>query len=186
MSIFYGRNAERVQMVHVTSVVLVGATILQQSDVNGGYEIKVQHNTGASCDSTGVFVQISDFIPWKGISVEFQTTGAAACWTYMQPGGYGSSGGDGNIFSYDESAGDRCVKTFLAQDDPQFASHAKANACDNDSNNFMRYNTTTFRNCTFIRRRNVNGNLGGVHHGRACSETGSNAITIIKNIHVWR
>lgn len=185
MSIFYGRKAERVQMAHITSVVLVGATIIQQSDVDGGYEIKVQHTTGNACDSTGVFVQISDFIPWKGISVEFHTTGSAACWTYMQPGGYGSSGGDGNIYSYDESLGDRCVKTYLAQDDAQFSSHAKASACDNDANNFMRYNTTTFRRCTFVLRRNVNGSLGGVHHGRACSEVGSNAITIIKNIYVW-
>jgi hypothetical protein len=104
----------------------------------------------------------------------------------MQPGGYGSGGGDGNIFAYDESAGDMCIKTFLAQDDAQFASHAKASACDNDANNFMRYNTTTFRRCTFIRRRNANGSLGGIHHGRACSEIGSNAITIIKNIYVWR
>jgi hypothetical protein len=186
MASFYGRQAQRVSMADVNSVVLVGATILQQSDVDGGYEIRVRHNTGNACDSSGVFVQISDFIPWTGISVEFQTTGAAACWTYMEPGGYGSNGGDGNIFNYNESAGDRCIKTFLAQDDAQFASHAKASACDNDANNFMRYNTTTFRRCTFIRRRNVNGSLGGVHHGRACSEVGSNAITIIKNIYIWR
>lgn len=186
MSTFYGRTAERVTFAHVNSVVLVGATILQQSDVGGGYEIKVQHNTGNVCDSSGVFVQISNFIPWTGISVEFQTTGHAACWTYMQPGGYGSGGGDGNIYSYDESAGDKCIRTYLAQDDSQFASHAKANGCDNDANNFMRYNTTTFRRCTFIRRRIVNGSLGGIHHGRACSEIGSNAITIIKNIYVWR
>lgn len=185
MSVVYGRRAERVQIANVNSVILVGATILEQSNVNGGYEIKFQHNTGNACDSSGVFVQLLDFIPWKGISVEFQTTGSAACWTFMQPGGYGSSGGDGNIYTYDESLGDQCVKTFLAQEDAQFSSHAKANACDNDANNFMRYNTSTFRKCTFIRRRNVNGSLGGIHHGRACSEIGSNAITIMKNIYVW-
>lgn len=186
MSTFYGRKAERVTFAHVNSVVLVGATILSQSDVDGGYEIRVQHNTGNACDSTGVFVQLKDFISWTGISAEFQTTGAAACWTYMQPGGYGSSGGDGFIASYDEALGDRCVKTYLAQDEAAFASHAKASACDNDANNFMRFNTTTFRKCTFVRRRIVNGSLGGIHHGRACSEIGSNAITIIKNIYVWK
>lgn len=186
MSTVYGRKGERVTLANVNSVVLVGATILSQSDVDGGYEITVQHNTGSSCDSTGIFVQLTDFISWTGISVEFQTKGAAACWAYMQPGGYGSSGGDGNILSYDESLGDRCVKTFLAQDDAQFASHDKVFACDNDANNFMRYNTTTFRKCTFVRRRNVNGSLGGVYHGRACSEVGANAITVIKNIYVWQ
>jgi len=186
MSTFYGRKAERVTYAHVNSVVLVGASIQSQSDDDGGYQLRVQHNTGNACDSSGVFIQLKDFIPWTGISVEFQTTGAAACWTFMQPGGYGSGGGDGFISSYDEALGDRCVKTYLAQDDAQFVSHAKANACDNDANNFMRYNTTTFRNCTFVRRRIVNGSLGGIHHGRACSEIGANAITIIKNIYVWR
>jgi len=186
MSTFYGRKAERVTYAHVNSVVLVGASIQSQSDDDGGYQLRVQHNTGNACDSSGVFIQLKDFIPWTGISVEFQTTGAAACWTFMQPGGYGSGGGDGFISSYDEALGDRCVKTYLAQDDAQFVSHAKASACDNDANNFMRYNTTTFRNCTFVRRRIVNGSLGGIHHGRACSEIGANAITIIKNIYVWR
>ena len=185
MSTFYGRKAERVTYAHVNSVVLVGASIQSQSDDDGGYQLRVQHNTGNACDSSGVFIQLKDFIPWTGISVEFQTTGAAACWTFMQPGGYGSGGGDGFISSYDEALGDRCVKTYLAQDDAQFVSHAKASACDNDANNFMRYNTTTFRNCTFVRRRIVNGSLGGIHHGRACSEIGANAITIIKNIYVW-
>lgn len=186
MSIFYGRNAYRVTQALVNSIGLVGATILAQSDVNDGFEIKFQHNTGNACDSSGVFVQLKDFIPWTRISAEFWTTGAAACWTFMEPGGYGSSYGDGNIYNYDETSGDRCVKTYLAQDESQFASHYKASACDNDGNNFMRYNTTTFRKCTFVRRRNVNGNLGGIHHGRACSEVGSNAITIIKNIYVWK
>lgn len=186
MSVGYNINPLVIQYSDINAIYLVGATIISQDIENDGYTIRIQHNTGSSCDSTGVFVQLKDTILWTKISVEFWTTGAAACWTYMQPGGYGSTNGDGNIFSYDESAGDRCIRTFLAQDDAQFITHDKANACDNDANNFMRYNTTTFRKCTFVRRRNVNGNLGGIHHGRACSETGANAITIIKNIRVWR
>jgi hypothetical protein len=186
MATFYGQNAYRITQAYVNAIYLVGATILEQSDVDGGFQIKFQHNTGNACDSTGVFVQLQDLIPWTKISAEFWTTGAAACWTFMQPAGYGSSSGDGNIYSYDEAAGDRCVKTYLAQDDAQFSSHSKANACDNDANNFMRYNTTTYRKCTFVRRRSTLASLGGVHHGRACSETGSNAITIIKNIYVWK
>lgn len=186
MSTIFGVNPYRITAAQINGVTLVGASIISQGDIDGGYEITVQHNTGNACDSTGVFVQLRDFIAWTKISAEFWTTGAAACWTYMQPSGYGSSGGDGNIYSYDESLGDKCVKTYLAQDEAAFASHAKASACDNDANNFMRFNTTTFRRCTFVRRRNVNGSLGGVHHGRACSEIGSNAITVIKNIYVWK
>lgn len=186
MSIIYNINPVIVKYSDVNAVYLVGATILSQDEENDGYSIKVQHTTGNACDSTGVFVQLKDTIPWTKISAEFWTTGAAACWTYMQPGGYGSSSGDGNIYSYDESAGDKCIRTYLAQDESAFASHAKASACDNDANNFMRYNTTTFRKCTFVRRRSTMASLGGVHHGRACSEIGSNAITIIKNIRIWR
>lgn len=186
MSVVYNINPKIVTYNDVNAIYLVGATIISQDLENDGYKLTVQHNTGSSCDSSGVYIQLKDNIPWTKISAEFWTTGAAACWTYMQPGGYGSSSGDGNIYSYDESAGDRCLRTYLAQDESQFYNHAKANACDNNSDNFMRYNTTTFRKCTFVRRRIVNGSLGGVHHGRACSEVGSNAITIIKNIKVWR
>jgi hypothetical protein len=185
MAIVYGQSGIIVTASHINAVTLVGATILSQGDSDGSYQITVQHTTGNACDSSGVFVQLRDFIPWTKISAEFWTTGSASCWTFMQPGGYGSTGGDGSIFAYDEALGDRCVKTYLAQDETAFASHAKASACDNDANNFMRFNTTTFRRCTFMRRRNVNGSLGGVHHGRACSEVGSNAITVIKNICVW-
>ena len=186
MATLYGRNGYRVTQALVNSIGLVGATITSQSDVDGGFQIQFQHTAGNACDSSGVAVLIKDFIPWTGISAEFWTTGSAACWTFMQPSGYGSTYGDGNIYTYDESLGDRCVKTYLAQDDAQFSSHAKANACDNDANNFMRYSTTTFRKCTFVRRRNVNGNIAGIHHGRACSEIGANSVTIIKNIYVWK
>lgn len=186
MAVIYNINSYAIKFPDINSVYLVGATILSQSEDEGGYTITVRHDTGSACDSTGVFVQLKDTVTWSRISAEFWTTGAAACWTYMQPGGYGSTSGDGNIYSYDEAAGDRCIRTYLAQDDAQFITHAKANACDNDANNFMRFNTTTYRKCVFVRRRIVNGNLGGVHHGRACSEVGANAITIIKNIRVWR
>lgn len=186
MSVSFNVAPQIVQFSDVNAIYLIGATIISQDIENDGYSIRIQHNTGNACDSTGVYIQLKDNIPWTKISAEFWTTGAAACWTYMQPGGYGSTNGDGNIYSYDESLGDRCLRTSLAQDDAQFVSHAKASACDNDANNFMRYNTTTFRKCTFVRRRNVNGSLGGIHHGRACSEIGSNAVTIIKNIRIWR
>lgn len=186
MSVILNINPVIINYTDVNAIYLVGATIISQDVENDGYSLTVQHNTGNACDSTGVFVQLKDTIPWTKISAEFWTKGAAACWTYMQPGGFGSTNGDGNIYSYDESQGDKCIRTYLAQDEPQFSSHVKANACDNDENNFMRYNTTTFRKCTFVRRRNVNGSLGGIHHGRACSEVGANAITVIKNIRVWR
>lgn len=177
MSTNYGRKGYRITQALVNSIVLEGSTILSQSDVDDGFEIKFQHNVGG-CGANNVLVQLKDFIPWTGISAEFWVSGASACWSFMEL--------QGNIASYDEALGDRCVKTYLAQEDAQFSSHAKASACDNDANNFMRYNTTTFRKCTFVRRRSVNGSLAGVHHYRACNETGANAVTIIKNIYVWK
>ena len=185
MAVIYGINPTIVKASDVNTIFLVGATILSQTEENGGYSITIRHDTGSDCSSTGVFVQLKDTIQWTKISCEFWTTGAAACWSYMEPAGYGSNNGDGNILTYNESLGDRCVRTYLSQNEPAFASHNKSKACDNDANNFMRYNKTTFRKCAFVRRRNVNGSLGGIHHGRACNEVGSNAITIIKNIRVW-
>jgi hypothetical protein len=181
MSIAYGRSGILVTQAMVQSVTLVGTTITAQDNTNG-YSVTVRHDTGDGCQSSGFTINLYDNIPWKGISAEFWVTGNAACWTFMQPGGYGA---EGNLYAYDESQGDRCVKTYLAQDTAQFASHAKASACDNDENNFMRYNTGTYRKCTFIRRRNVNGSLAGVSHGRACSSAGAGSITIVKNIYIW-
>jgi hypothetical protein len=186
MAVTFNINSKVVTYSDVNAIYLVGSTIIGQDVENGGYSITVQHNTGNACDGTGVFIQLKDTIPWTRISAEFWTRGTAACWSFMQPGGYGSGSGDGNILTYNESLGDRCLRTYLSQDEAQFITHDKVSACDNEANNFMRYNSTTYRKSTFVRRRNVNGSLGGVHHGRACSEVGSNALTIIKNIRIWR
>jgi hypothetical protein len=181
MSIVYGRKGTLVTQDMVQSVTLVGTTITAQDNTNG-YSVTVRHDTGDGCQSSGFTINIHNWINWKFVSAEFLVSGSAACWSFMQASGYGQGG---NLYDYDEAQGDRCVKTYLAQDMPEFASHAKANACDNDTNNFMRYNTGTYRRCTFIRRRNMNGQTGGVGHGRACSSVGGGSVTIVKNIFVW-
>jgi len=186
MAIAYGQKGTRIMSGHINSIALLGTTVLEQSDVNGGFEIKVQHNSGGDCGSTAVLIQVQDFVPWTKISAEFWTTGSAACWSFMDQNGYGTTSvGQPNIYTFDANAGDKCVKTYLAQNDSPYDTHNKSTGCDNDANNFMRYNTTTFRKCTFVRRRIGTTPLAGIHHGRACNEVGANAITIIKNIYVW-
>lgn len=188
MSVFYGRTAYRVTSPEVSSVDTTGGTIITQGDVDGGFQVTFQHDlSGCGGPDSGVFIAIRDFVAWTYMSAEFWMLGTASCWSFNEAG-YGAAvgnGGTGNMLTYSEAAGDKCIRTYLAQDDPQFVTHNKVTGCDNDSNNFMRYNGSTYRRCTFVRRRNVNGQLAGPQHGRSCNATGSGALTIIKNIYVW-
>jgi hypothetical protein len=184
-----GQSATKVTSADISSIGLLGAAITSQGDVDGTYQITVQHNAGNLCDSSGITLFLKDNFAWTHISAEFWTTGAAACWSYMNSPGYGQGyaylAGDGNMLMFNASLGDTVVHSYLAQLESQFISHDWTSACDNDANNFMRYNTTTFRKFTMVRRRNVNGSLAGIMHGRACNEIGANAVTIIKNIRIW-
>lgn len=188
MTTYYGRQAYRVTASQVSSVDITGGTIISQGDVDGGFEVRFQHDLGGCGNpDSGIFVAIRDFVSWTWMSVDFMVTGTASCWSFNHPS-YGAAvgnGATGNILTYNESLGDKCVKTYLAQEDAAYSSHDKVTACDNDSNNFMRYTGETFRRCTFVRRRNVNGQLAGPHHGRSCNSTGSGSMTVIKNIYVW-
>lgn len=190
MASLYGQNAYRITMDRVNSVAVTGATLLSQTHVDGGYEALFRHDlAGCGSADSGFYIELKDFIPWTRVSVEFWVMGSASCWSFMNSSAYGGAvgaSGTGNILNYDESQGDRCIKTFKAQEDPAYSSHNKVYACDNNADNFMRYDTGIYRRCTFVRRRNVNGSLAGVHHGRSCSSTGSSALTLVKNIYVWK
>lgn len=189
MAVYVGRNPVRVTANQVSAVTTLGGTILTQGDINGGFQVNFQHdNGGCGGAESGIFVAIRDFIPWTWISMDFEVTGSASCWSFMNSSAYGASignGGTGNISNFDATQGDKCVKTYLAQNDSPFTTHSNVYACDNNADNFFIYNTGIARKCTFIRRRNVNGSLAGPHHGRSCNTTGSGAVTVIKNIYVW-
>ena len=188
MSTVYGRKAYSISSTLVSSIAVTGGTVLSSGDVNGSFEVRFRHDLGGcgSADS-GIFVQLLDFTAWTMMAVQFELLGSASCWSF-NTSGYGNAvgnSGTGNMLTYSEAAGDKCVKTYLAQNDSPYTTHDKVSACDNNADNFMVANTGVYRKCTFIRRRNVNGSLAGPHHGRSCNASGAGAITVIKNIYVW-
>lgn len=190
MSVIAGRSSVMVSSSYVNSVNITGGTILAQAnDSNGGFAVSFQHNVGGcgGADS-GIFVELKDTIMWTGISFRITLIGSAACWSFANSSGYGAAVGystTGNLLDYNASQGDQVDISYLAQQDPAYSSHSVVHACDNDANNFMRYNTGNYRYFTMKRRRNVNGSLAGIATGRSCNSTGSGSITYIDNIFIW-
>jgi len=189
MSVHAGPHGILVAAAQVNTVQITGGTILSQGDVAGvGFQTQFRHDLGGcGGPDSGVFVEIKDFMPWTYMSVQFLLIGTASCWSFNTPG-YGAAvgnSGTGNMLSYDTAAGDVCIRTYLAQNDPSFNTHNPVSACDNAADNFMIANGSVYRQCTFVRRRNINGNLAGPHHGRSCNSIGSGSISILQNIYVW-
>jgi hypothetical protein len=149
---------------------------------NGGYQIKTTY-TGYGCSSSGIYIELSDSIPWTNITYELILEGNSACWTFNE-NAYAPGSALGNLLTYDESAGDRISRPLNSWEIPAFQSHAKTSACDNNSNNFYHgsFNTNNPKTFFIQRRRNVNGSKAGPQIGRACTGTGT---TIIRNIRIW-
>jgi hypothetical protein len=181
MGLVYGAVTNKITSADIDSISLTQASIVTAETGNlgpsGEYQIKVNHlNSG--CDFTQVNIVLKDNIDWSYITFEMHTTGGSACWGFNH-GNYSESG---NLYSYDESAGDRIFESINSWELPQFQSHNRTVACDNDDNNFMRYNTSGPRVFAMKRRRNKNGSLAFISHGRACNNYGT---TLIKNIRIW-
>ena len=193
MSVFYGRNASQVNLYGVNSVSTTGGTILSQgNDANGGYFIQFQHDLGGcGGPDSGIYIELKDTtINWTWISCRFQVSGSASCWSFSNTGGsnYGAGvgiSGTANLLAYSTASGDKLSKGYLTIDDPTFATHDPLYACDNDANNFFRYNTGVYRSFTMTRRRNVGAGLAGIHHGRSCNTSGGGSVTIIDQIRIW-
>jgi hypothetical protein len=181
MGLVYGAVTNPIYAGDIESISLTSATIVTAETgnigPNGEWQIKVTHNN-CGCDLTQVDIVLKDNISWRYITFEMDTTGAAACWGWN----HGSYSGSGNLFGYDESAGDRIFESINSWELAQFQSHNRTVACDNDSNNFMRYNENGPRVFAMKRRRNVNGSLAAISFGRACNCSG---YTIVKNIRIW-
>lgn len=190
MSVVSGRSSVMVSSAYVNSVNITGGTILSQGNgSNGGFAVSFQHNlSGCGGAESGIFVELKDTIAWTGISYRTTVLGTASCWSFANSSGYGLVPGfttTGNLLNYDTALGDQISISYLAQQDPTYASHNPVVACDNDANNFMLFNGGTYRYFTMKRRRNVNGSLAGIATGRSCNSTGSGSITIIDNIFIW-
>ena len=144
---------------------------------NGSYQLFVNHlNNG--CDSSQVNLQIKDNITWSYVTFEMVTTGNSACWGWN----HGSYSDAGNMPSYNESLGDRVFESINSWELPEFQSHDRTVACDNDANNFMRYNASGPRSFCMKRRRNIGAGLVTISHGRACNNYGT---TLIRKITLY-
>jgi len=188
MGTVYGINSTIVTTDMINSVTTTGGTILSQTTGATPYEITFRHDlSGCGSADSGILILINDTIPWTNISFTWSGTGTASCWSFMHPSSnFGSATGTatGNLLSYDESLGDTIVRPYLTWEVSAYQSHGKIYACDNDANNFFRFNSGEYKSFHMTRRRNVNGSLAGIHHGRSCNSTSSN--TIIRNIRIWR
>ena len=191
MATTYGIASTLVTTANVNLVGTTGGTTISAGNNGplGGYQIIFQHDTGGcgSGPDSGVYIELNDSTPWTRITFEWLGIGGAACWSFPNTSGFGAGAGptDANLINYDEAAGDRVSRSYLTWEVPQFQSHSKVYACDNDSNNFFRYNTGEYRSFFMQRRRNSLLSYGGIHHGRSCNSTGVGATTIIRNIRIW-
>lgn len=191
MSTYGGINGHLVTSDDIYGITLLDATLVTSETGNyglfGGYQLKCYF--GASdCSLSAVFLQIKNDIPWTWISCEFELWGNAACWGFNGDV-YGVSPTLGYLESYNELLGDiipnqRCLNSW---EKPQFQTHSKTTACDNEANNFFHGAFGTGNPKTFLmkRRKDTSGNYAGINHGRACKNAGSENYTIIKNIYIW-
>lgn len=186
MALAHGQKSTLVTSTHVYGVSVNSATINTGTtgDIGsrGGYQISVTHDN-VGCSSTGVLLELNDLVAWTFVTFEVSLTSYCSCWSFCT-GNYVSAGG-GNILSYNEGNGDRISRAFNSWELPQFQTHNRESACDNDSDNFFHGSFSVGDPKTFFmkRRRNVNGNRGGIALGRAC--TGPAGLTIIRNIRIW-
>ena len=74
---------------------------------------------------------------------------------------------------------------YLSVNDSPYNTHNKVFACDNEADNFFRFNTGVYRGFSMVRRRNVSASLAGIHTGRSCNSTGSGSVTMIDQLRIW-
>lgn len=190
MTVVSGRSSVGVTSSYVNAVHTTGATVLSSGDDNSGlYAITVRvDSSGCGGPDFGVFVQLKDTFSWNAISFRTALSGTAACWSFNNNPGFGiisPYSTTGYLLAYSTEAKDQISLSYLAQQDAQFSSHDPVYACDNDANNFMRFNSGTFKFFTMKRRRDSSGNLAGPYIGRSCTSIGSASIVIIDNIFIW-
>lgn len=188
MSVHFNTKAKRVTSDDIYSITLLNTVVNTSTDVNGGFLFEGYHTaTGCGGVETAILITLKDNISWTRISFKWEGVGSASCWSFNDTGGYGSATGNpgGNLIAYNEAAGDRVSDSYLTWEQAAFITHNKTYACDNDANNFFRYNTGDLRRFRMTRRRNVNGSLGAIHHGRSCNNAGSTVITRISDIFIW-
>ena len=186
MGVTYNRKRYRVQAKDINRVEVSGSTIISQGDVSGGYEITVRaDNFGCGNPASGWALEFKDPVPWKKIEFELMGLGSGGCWSISHNYGWGALPSPFtstlmNLLPYDETVNkDRTYNHYKTYElvtpenlVPELANSYKTVRCDP-------YTTPNW----LIRSRDLsNKNLAGLYLDRSCTETGSNALTIIKNI----
>lgn len=150
-------------------------------DENGAARVTATMPTDTSngcASSNGIFVRIKDVIPWTRLYVRMLSTGTAACWGWCgnndDGAGMSTQQHQGNMLPYSEALGDYTKNEFNVWDNPQFSK--SWNRCDNNANNYMRFNSSG-RGFDLFCRRNSMATLAGPSHGRTCSSTGTVTFT---------
>lgn len=181
MAVHYNQSSTLVTNSLVDAVITTGMTTTINGDVDGRYVYQGTINLGGCGNpNSAVFVRLKDTIPWTKITCFFEMTGTAACWAFMG-GSSGAGSGEvnpatagliagGNLEQYNSALGDRVFRdngTFVSN--PAYA--VKWSACDNDANNFFRFNDYKSFWCTG-RRKDVSNGLAGIFHSRSCNATG--------------
>lgn len=193
MSTKYGTLSFPVTQSMVDSVTTTGGTIISQGDTgyNNSYEIVFQHDTGGcGAAASAIVILLKETNPkWRFITWEWRGTGTSACWAFNHTGAWALEGTTsynlGYLLAYNESLGDKVFNNYLTWEVPAYQSHNKVVACDNDANNFFRFNSAQFKSFFMKRRRDSSGNLAGIHHSRSCNSTGTGSRTHIRNIYIY-
>jgi hypothetical protein len=190
MGFFRGPKSTKVTSSMISSIVTTGGTITAQGNTgrNGAFSVTFRHDvSGCGGADSGILVLLRDDISWTKIGFDWEGNGTAACWSFMNTtgGNFGGATGtsDGNMIQYGTGAGDTIINPYLTWEVPEFQSHNRVYACNNDANNFFNHNSGEYKKFRMVRTRNTSGNLAGIHHGRSCNATG--VYTIIKNIYIW-
>jgi hypothetical protein len=189
MGFFRGPRSTKVTSSMINSISITGGTITAQGDTgkNGAFSITFRHDvSGCGGADSGISIILKDVIPWTRIGFDWEGNGVASCWSFMNTNGgnFGAATGNttGNLLAYGQP-NDTIINSYLTWEVPAYQSHDRVYACDNDANNFFRFNSGEYKKFRMVRTRDTSGNLAGLHHGRSCNSTGS--FTIIKNIYIW-
>lgn len=195
---FYGENNWRnggVKQILVTnsmvdSVITTGMTTTTNGDINGSYVYEGTLNLGGCGNpNSAVFIRLKDNpIAWTKITCFFEMNGTASCWSFMGTSGFGeaepaTSGliSGGNIEEFSISSGDT-----IFDDNGTFVSNSayavKWSACDNNADNFFRFNDVkSFR--TTGRRKDISNGLAGIFHLRSCNQI--DKYIRVSQIYIW-
>lgn len=189
MAVHYNQKATLVTNALVDAVITTGITTTTNGDVDGRYVYQGTIDlAGCGNPNSAVFVRLKDTVPWTRVTCFFEMDGTGACWTFM--GGSGNAEVSpavaglipgGNLEQYNATLGDRIFRdngTFVSN--PAYT--PKWSACDNNADNFFRFNDYKSFWCTGRRKSSALG-LAGIFHMRSCNAT--NKYIRISNILIF-